>query len=195
MKHLVVVAHPREESFNRQVSRNYVAALKARGHDVVLRDLYTMNFQPVASAKDLVAMKTGVIAPDVKVEMDHISWCEVLTFIHPIWWIDRPAILKGWIDRVFALGFAYGYGGPTGARGGLHGRKAVVITSSGSTHEHFLESGKMAAILKVQDFGTMEFCGFEMIEHIHFAPVGTRSTPEMIAENHARIQAFVEEHF
>jgi len=131
VKHLVVLANPKETCFTRDACALYIEELRARGHEVVLRDLYAMNFNPVASADDLRGNMTGAVAADVKVEQDHVLWCDVLTFVHPIWWIDRPAILKGWVDRVMALGFAYGYS-PNGPIGKIAGRKAVLITSSGS---------------------------------------------------------------
>ena len=190
MNHLVVLAHPREGSFTREVCRLYVEELAARGHAVVLRDLYALKFNPVATVEDITGNRTGRVPADIKVEQDHLVWAEVVTLIHPIWWIDRPAILKGWIDRVFAIGFAYGYG-PNGPVGTLRGKKAVIITSAGSTQEHFDESGKMQAIRVAQDLGTMRFCAMEMLEHLHFSPVGSRSTPAMVEGYKERVREAV----
>lgn len=60
-----------------------------------------------------------------------VSWADTIIVIHPIWWWGAPAILKGWVDRVFSHGFAYTYG-PKGPEGLLAGKKALVFTSSGS---------------------------------------------------------------
>lgn len=194
MNHLVVLAHPGESSFTRDICRIYVEAVRARGHTVVLRDLYAMKFNPVATVEDITGNRTGKVAPDVKVEQDHVTWADVIVLIHPIWWIDRPAILKGYIDRVFAIGFAYGYG-PNGPVGTLKGKRAIIFTSAGSTQDHFDESGKMRAILMAQDQGTMRFCSIEMIEHVHFSPVGSRSTPGMIEGYKQRVGEVVRTHF
>lgn len=194
MNHLVVLAHPREGSFTRDICDIYVQAVRARGHDVVLRDLYAMKFNPVASAEDITGNRTGTVAADVKIEQDHLSWADVIALFHPIWWIDRPAILKGYIDRVFALGFAYGHG-PNGVVGTLKGKRAIVFTSAGSTQEHFDQSGKMQAIRVAQDIGTLEFCNIGMIEHVHFSPVGSRSTPEMVEGYKRRVEETVRAHF
>lgn len=194
MKVLVVLANPKTKCFTRDACATLCEEARARGHEVKLRDLYEMNFNPVASETDLRGNLTGDIAPDVAAEQALVRWADVIAFVHPVWWIDRPAILKGYVDRVFALGFAYGYAA-NGEVGSLAGRKAVLITSSGSTTENFAETGKADAMYIVQDTYTMEFCGLEMLGHLHFAPVGRRSSPQMIEGYHDTIRNFVREKF
>jgi NAD(P)H dehydrogenase (quinone) len=195
MKHLVVIAHPRIESFNMNVMRTYVDALEARGHEVVIRDLYRIGFNPVATPEDLNAMKDGMTIPeDIRVEQNHIRWADVITFIYPVWWISLPAILKGYVDKVFLFGFAYGHT-PDGVKGLLPGKKAVVFTSSGSKADHFQESGKLQSVNTAIQLGTMEFCALDMVDHIHFAPVGRFTTQEMVDQWTQDIRALVEENF
>lgn len=194
MKHLLVLAHPREQSFTRNVARTYMDAVTERGHEVVLRDLYAMSFNPVASAADIAAMRTGEIADDVQVEMGHVRAADVITFVAPVWWISTPAILKGWIDRVLVFGFAYGYGPDKRVRGLLAGKRGFVFTSSGSTTTEFLDTGKMAAIRTMWGIGTVEFCGVELLAHLHSAPVGSRSTETQIAGCLAEVRATVARH-
>lgn len=194
MNILVVLANPKAKCFTRDICRIYCDEAARLGHDVVLRDLYEMNFDPVATADDITGNLTGNIAPDVKLEQDHLRRADIVTFIHPIWWIDRPAILKGYVDRVFALGFAYGYAA-NGVQGTLRGKRGVIITSSGSPQEHFDQSGKMQAIRVAQDLGTMEFCDMEMLGHLHFAPVGRRSKPEDIEAYKQTVRDFVARNF
>lgn len=195
MKHLVILAHPREDSFTRQVARTYVEALQAAGHRVVLRDLYAIGFNPVASADDIAAMRTDKVAADVQVEMDHVREAQVISFVAPVWWISMPAILKGWIDRVMVSGFAYGYGPDRRVTGLLAGKQGIVFSSSGSTTQEFLDTGKLAAIRTMWGIGTVEFCGIQLLEHVHFAPVGTRSTPEMIEQYLQRVREVAQRHF
>lgn len=195
MNHLVVLAHPREGSFTRGVAAAYMEEVAARGHTIVLRDLYAMDFNPVASAADLAAMRTGVIAPDVAVEMEHVRRADVITFVAPVWWISTPAILKGWIDRVFVFGFAYGYGPDRRVTGLLEGKRGLVFTSSGSTTGEFLQTGKLAAIRTQWGIGTVEFCALRLLEHVHFAPVGSRSSPEMVAGYLDQVRSTARRHF
>lgn len=195
MKHLLVLAHPRPESFTRQVAATYSQAVQALGHQVVLRDLYAMRFNPVADGDEGRTRPQGPPAPDVQVEMDHLVAADVLTFVSPVWWIAPPAILKGWLDRVLrGGGFAYGYG-PNGPRGTLVGKRSLVFTSSGSTEREFVDSRKLDAIRVMWGVGTVEFCGMTLLDHQHFGPVGSRSTPAMVEGYLARVRDAVARHF
>ena len=194
MKHLVVLAHPRAASFTRQVADTYIDAVSARGHEVMLRDLYALRFNPVADEDEGRTRPQGEPAADVRAEMDHLLAADVVTFVSPVWWIAPPAILKGWLDRVLRGGFAYGYG-PHGPRGALQGKRSLVFTSSGSTEREFLDSRKLEAIRVMWGVGTVEFCGMTLLEHLHFGPVGSRSTPPMIQAYLERVRHAVRLHF
>lgn len=194
MKHLVVLAHPRTASFTRQVAAAYIDAVSALGHEVVLRDLYALRFNPVADGDEGRTRPQGDPAADVRVEMDFLVAADVVTFVSPVWWIAPPAILKGWLDRVLRGGFAYGYG-PNGPRGALQGKRSLVFTSSGSTEREFLDSRKLEAIRVMWGVGTVEFCGMTLLEHLHFGPVGSRSTPQMIEAYLERVRQAVRLHF
>lgn len=107
MKHLVVYAHPVAGSVNHQLLNSVLESLK--GHEVEVRDLNQLAFNPVLSSEDLAGQRRGEVATDVKTEQDFIREADVITFIYPIWWAGLPAILKGYVDRVFSYGFAYRY--------------------------------------------------------------------------------------
>ena len=107
MKHLVIYAHPNEQSLNGYLKQVVVEHLAKNGHEVKVRDLYQLNFNPVLSLEDMAGQRIGKVEEDVKKEQDYIVWADCITFIHPIWWTGLPAILKGYIDRVFSYGFAY----------------------------------------------------------------------------------------
>jgi len=195
MNHLVVASHPREDSFTMHVMRTYVDAVRARGHEVRVRDLYRMNFNPIASHHDLYWIRDGLQPPaDVLVEHGHMRWADVIALFYPVWWISAPAMMKGYIDRVFTLGFAYGHT-PAGVEGLLPGKKAIVFTSSGSTPQHFDASGKLRAVNVAIQLGTMEFCSYEMVAHKHFAPVGSRTRPGMVEAWTDEVRALVAAHF
>lgn len=194
-RHLVVLAHPRAKSFTRSVCDTWCDEMRSRGHEVVLRDLYAMNFDPVASADEAWTRPPTGPAPDVQVEMDHLVAADVVTFVSPVWWISPPAIMKGWLDRVLrGGGFAYGYG-PGGPRGSLVGKRGVVFTSSGSTEKEFVDSRKLDAIKVMWGAGTVEFCGIRLLDHLHFGPVGSRATPEMVAGYLQQVRNAAARHF
>ncbi len=195
MKHLIVLAHPRRESFTRRVCDTYIEAVLALGHEVLLRDLYEMQFNPVADAEEGRTRPGAPPAPDVQIEMDHLLAADVVAFVSPVWWIAPPALMKGWLDRVLrGGGFAYGHG-PTGPRGALVGKRSLVLTSAGSTVDEFERTGKLAAIRVMWGVGTVEFCGMQLLEHLHFGPVGSRSSPEMINGYLERVRLAVRLHF
>ena len=193
-RHLVVFAHPNAQSFNTRLCHAYVEELERRGHTVVWRDLYALKFDPVLTMDDFDGVRTGSAPPDVRIEQEHVAWADVITFISPIWWIGWPAMLKGYVDRVFSLGFAYRYT-PGGVEGCLAGKRAVIVTSSGSTMENFVETGKLAAVRTAQDAYTMEFCALAMVEHLHFAPVGRRTPPERFDRMVEEVRDLVRRHF
>jgi NAD(P)H dehydrogenase (quinone) len=149
-RHLVVFSHPNAQSFNAHVCRAYVEELEHRGHTVVLRDLYALKFDPVLRLEDFEGARGGSVPDDVRSEQAHVTRADVVTFISPIWWIGWPAMLKGYVDRVFALNFAYRYTA-TGVEGCLAGKRAVIITTSGSTAENWRETVNQAAYRTQQD--------------------------------------------
>jgi putative NADPH-quinone reductase len=102
MRALVVHAHPVAASFNRVLNELVCATLEARGHEVRNLDLYAENFMPVMSEAERLGYhdEGGNIAP-VRAHLEQLAWCSGLVFVYPTWWYGQPAILKGWLDRVF----------------------------------------------------------------------------------------------
>ena len=90
----------------------------------------------------------------------------MLTFISPLWWSGFPAMLKGYLDRVFCAGFTYvikdGDYLP-----GLSGKKGAIITTSGATAEELKSGGTLRALRTIYDEGLMEFSGIEMVRHLY----------------------------
>lgn len=136
MKVYVVYCHPSEKSFTAAARDRALAGLAAAGHDVRVTDLYADGFVPELSAWE----RTNHLSPpDTKPEIaeyaDSLHWCESLVFVYPTWWAGQPAMLKGWIDRVWVAGVAYELPeGATRIRPLLHNiRRLVVITSHGSS--------------------------------------------------------------
>jgi NAD(P)H dehydrogenase (quinone) len=102
MRALVVHAHPVAESFNRSLNKLVCATLQERGHEVRNLSLYAENFMPVLSpAERLAYHDEGRNIQPVRTHLEHLAWCTGLVFVYPTWWYSQPAILKGWLDRVF----------------------------------------------------------------------------------------------
>jgi NAD(P)H dehydrogenase (quinone) len=168
MKHLIVVAHPVFDSFTMSVARAYAAELEALGHSQITFDLYRRGFDPVLAAHEILATGSEQAAgADVAQAQWAIRDADVLTAIYPLWWLSMPAIMKGYVDRVFARGFAYeAHEGIV--RGLLSGKRAVLVTVSGAPLPLLVKSGGWNAVQTLQDTHVFRSVGFELLEHLHF---------------------------
>ncbi|MEN1990085.1 NAD(P)H-dependent oxidoreductase [Paenibacillus hubeiensis] len=171
MKHLIVYAHPHTDSFNKAILNTTVDVLESKGHEVVVRDLYALNFQPVLKAEDTLAMRAGQTPEDIAAEQKYITDADVITMIYPIWWTGLPAIIKGYIDRVFAFGFAYG-ANETGIVKLLTGKKGFIINTHGTPKEIYDQIGMTDALNMTSDTGIYDFVGIEPVGHILLGGVG-----------------------
>ena len=100
MNHLIIVAHPNNQSFNKAITDAVVESSREMGAETLLRDLYSLDFNPVLSWEELQAAARGIIPSEVRNEQLLISKADLITLIYPLWWMGFPAILKGYLDRV-----------------------------------------------------------------------------------------------
>ncbi|MCC8116562.1 MAG: NAD(P)H-dependent oxidoreductase, partial [Planctomycetes bacterium] len=118
------------------------------------------------------------IPPDIKREQDAVRKADVVAFIHPIWWFGLPAILKGWIDRVFSYGFAYGHDS-RGVKPLLAGKKAIIDnTARGDEKSSYDDTGYKDAITRLNDVGIYRFVGFDIILRRMFFSIPAKSDSE-----------------
>ncbi|MDO3413262.1 NAD(P)H-dependent oxidoreductase [Saccharibacillus sp. CPCC 101409] len=171
MKHLIVYAHPNTESLNRAILDTTAAALKKQGHEVIVRDLYELDFQPVLKPQDTAAMRVGDTPQDIKTEQELITQADAVTFIYPIWWTGLPAILKGYIDRVFAYNFAY-RSGDNGIVKMLSGKKGLIINTHGTPAAIYDRIGMSDALRATATVGILDFVGIESVGHLLFGSIG-----------------------
>jgi NAD(P)H dehydrogenase (quinone) len=195
MKHLVVVAHPVEDSFTMGLTRAYATELEDLGHSQRTYDLYRMGFSPVLAAHELAPVSADhPVSVDVAQAQDDLRAADVLTVIYPLWWLSMPAMMKGFIDRVFARGFAYDSLNGV-VHGLLAGKKAVLITLSGAPLPLLAKSGGWNAVQVLQDTHVFRSTGFELLEHLHFDEI-TPQLPEGLAKQHmARVRSCAWRHF
>ena len=194
MYHLIVIAHPRRRSFNMQLARAYADELSRRGHEIEVRDLYALQFDPVLSNRDIAAALHGRAPRDVRREQAAIRAAQVLTFIAPMWWSSFPAMMKGYIDRVFSQGFAYSVKGGR-YKALLTGKKGVIITTTAASAEELAAGGTRRAAKAIQDVGVMEFCGVEMLRHLYFNSVVPGMLEAAAKRNVELVRGFVRRNF
>ena len=181
MKVFIVHAHHEPKSFNGALTEAAVAALTDAGHEVRVSDLYAMDFDPVSDRRNFTtvgeadylkqqveeshASKNDGFAPDIEAELEKLDWCDVLIFQFPIWWFGLPAILKGWVDRVFAMERIYG-GGRWFDDGFFKGKRAMLSLTTGGGPGAFSENGIVGDIhahLHPINYGILRFVGFDVL--------------------------------
>ncbi|MBN2466513.1 MAG: NAD(P)H-dependent oxidoreductase [Deltaproteobacteria bacterium] len=169
MKVLVVYAHPNPKSFNHAVLESFTKGLADAGHRFDLVDLYDIGFNPCLSQDDFDRLAKRETPDDIKIQQEKVTDADGLAFIHPIWWTGPPAILKGWIDRVFFMGFAYNIDEKTGHYAGLlKHRKAMVIGTAAASETEAKAAGLEDAFKKIDTDGIFRFCGIATVEEVIF---------------------------
>lgn len=187
MNHLIVYAHPHEGSFNNAILDAAVGALKNKGHEVNVRDLYKLGFNPVLTNADTAALREGNPPADIKTEQEYLRKADFITFIYPIWWAGIPAILKGYVDRTFSYGFAYQYNSQGGIDKLFAGKKGAIINTYGTPGDIYEAIGMNNSLKQTSSSGIFEFCGVEVVEHFLFGGVTTVATDETRKEMLARV--------
>ena len=173
VKHAIIACHPEHRSFTLSVANRYAEAVQAHGHEALVRDLYRMRFNPVLRAKE----RQGQAADDVTKEWAILGKVDVFVLVYPIWFGTPPAMLKGYIDRVFGAGRMRGIGGEGGARELMAGKRLVSLTSSGSMRAWLAEKGVLGSLRTVYDRYFAEVFGFSETHSYHFDGV-TEGVPE-----------------
>jgi len=164
MKVLIVFTHPNVNSFNHALLENMVEGLKDAGHEIKVKDLYQENFDPILTANDLTQLHNNQIPEKIAREQEQLLWADSLVFIYPLWWFDRPAMLKGWFDVVLTNGLAFEYSNE-GVKGLLKHKKALVIITAGGSEQYFKDNDAIQLIHRPVTDGTLSFCGIEDVSH------------------------------
>lgn len=209
MNVFIVHAHPEPRSFNAALTERAVHTLRADGHTAVVSDLYAMRFDPVSDRRNFKSVKdpayykqqveeghahqTDSFADDLQQEMDKLFACDVLIFQFPLWWFSVPAILKGWVDRVFASTRIYG-GGKWYDKGVFVGKRAMCSVTLGGSESIVSPDGLNGdihdQILFHINHGMLAFTGFTVIRpFLVHGPA--RMTPEQRAAELDRYAASV----
>jgi len=190
MNAFIVLAHPEPHSFNGALVRAAQDSLRSVGHGVVLSDLYTMRFDPVSDRRNFASVKNSEFfkqqieemyatevhgfAPDVEAELRKMEACDLMIWQFPLWWFSLPGILKGWVDRVFAMGRTYG-GERFYENGVFKGKRALISLTTGGPGEVYVKggwNGDIHAILRPIQRGILRFTGWEVLApNIVYAPV------------------------
>lgn len=183
MNVLIVHAHENSNSFSSALAHTAKERFESKGHTVSFTDLYQKGFNPVAGKHDFKntsdtsyykyaleqfnANTTNSFAADLQEEMKLLEQADVLILNFPLWWFGMPAILKGWVDRVLAYGFAYGGDYGLYQDGKFKGKKAFLSITTGSPASYYTKEGMhgraLEDILKNINEGVLGLIGFEVL--------------------------------
>ena len=165
-KALLVIGNPNPVSYNHAILDVCKKQLALRKCSCETRDLYSLKFNPCLSADDFQTMSKKQIPRDIAEEQKWIKWSDLMILIYPIWWASCPAIVKGYIDRVFSSGFAY-HIEKDGIRPGLVGKKIVLINTYGQPKSFYYPKFENAMKIVV-DEGIFEWSGMKVMKHQFF---------------------------
>ena len=195
MNILVVLGHPQPGSFNHAIAEATVSALKNNCHEVIFHDLCRERFDPALPGGEIPT--DGEVAPVVQKHCRELSKAEGIVIVHPNWWGQPPAVMKGWVDRVFRPGVACefkeddsGEGIPVGL---LKARAAVVFNTSNTPEERELEvfGDPLETLWKACIF---DLCGIKEFHRRNFGVI-VISTPEQRTEWLKEVETMIREIF
>ena len=179
MNILVIVAHPDKSSFNRAIAEACSKTLVENGHEVIFHDLYEEQFDPVLPANEIP--KDAELPPDIQQHCREILQADGIVIVHPNWWGQPPAILKGWVDRIIRPGVAYefleGDDGEGVPRGLLKANCVVIFNTSNTetSREKTVFGDPLEALWKHCIFG---LCGVQNIYRRMFNIIVTSTDEE-----------------
>ncbi|MDP3852429.1 NAD(P)H-dependent oxidoreductase [Phenylobacterium sp.] len=188
MRHALIIAHPNPKSFTHSVARAYSTAIAAQGHEVVERDLYAMGFDPCLKREEVPTGEGYQTSPDAAAERARLAAVDVFAFFYPWWFNAPPAILKGYVDRIFCTGFGYrpGFGGTEPM---LTGRKLISFSSSGAPDSWVRQTGALSSLIAVFDCHLAAVCGLQLVDHVHLGGVVPDITQESVEDMLAEVRA------
>jgi NAD(P)H dehydrogenase (quinone) len=175
----VILAHPNRGSFNHAIAETAVVALKVNGHRVFFHDLYAERFDPILTNAEIP--RDAPLDPVISRHCEEIAEAEGIVIVHPNWWGQPPAILKGWVDRVIRPGVAYRFlDGDSGAgvpMGLLNAKVALVFNTSNTAQERerTIFGDPLENLWKTCIFS---FCGVPLFHRRMFSVVVTSSEEE-----------------
>jgi NAD(P)H dehydrogenase (quinone) len=167
MKILNILSSHYQQSFNSVLMNTFNDALIEKNHKTEIIDLYNINFNPVMRGDDFNQFFNKPLSAEIIDYQKRIKEAEILTFFYPVWWNDMPAIMKGWVDRVFAKDFAYNINDEIASGLLSHIKKVILVCTLGNNEKETKESGIENAMRLKEELGVFRYSGIENVEH-HF---------------------------
>lgn len=191
----IILAHPNQSSFNHAIADTAARTLRGLGHDVLYHDLHAERFDPILPAEEIP--KGAKLPPQIEKHCQEIAAADGIVIVHPNWWAQPPAILKGWADRVLRQGVAYAFGTNDKGEGvpvGLLKAKCAVVFNTSNTPlecERAVFGDPLENLWKTCIF---DFCGVKNFHRRLYSVVVT-STPRQRQEWLKDVEATIRDCF
>lgn len=189
-RHAVILCHPDERSFNAAVAHTYCETVRSLGQQPILRDLYRLGFDPVLKAGERSVTEPLKLSGDVAAELESIRGADVFVLVYPIWFGTPPAMIKGYVERVFGSEFSYRDVHARRPHPLLSGKHLLSITSSGSTATWLDLSGAWMSLRNVFDNYLAKAFSMASSEHLHLESVVEGMTESSGREKLDRVKSF-----
>jgi NAD(P)H dehydrogenase (quinone) len=188
LKHAIIFAHPNSASFTASMAEAYRDTVTESESSAIVRDLYLEKFDPCLSEDEFPWASNTKIHDDVARERELLKDVNVFALFYPLWLNSPPAVMKGYLERVFGMGFAYGHG-----RGGneplLQGRKLISFSSSGAPMDWMVQTGAWQALRTLFDSHFAAVCGIDLVDHVHFGAIVPGIRADAVATHAAIVRA------
>lgn len=169
MKKIVVInGHPDRESFNTAIAETYINSAEASGAEVRYIAIGTLDFNPNLQFGYRQRME---LEPDLVKALEDLQWSDHQIWIHPVWWLGMPAIMKGFFDRAFLPGITFKSDKKGGSEGLLNAKSARIITTAGDVSLKLYEEEYQSSGLIQLKKGILEYCGISSIETHFIGPL------------------------
>jgi NAD(P)H dehydrogenase (quinone) len=163
MHALIVVAHPKPSSATHAVAARVAEGVRRAGHSAEIADLAAEGFDPRFTEHDIaVHRERRAAAAEVLSEQARIDRADALVLVYPVYWWSFPALLKGWIDRVFANGWAYDEARGTPLARKLGGLPVYLAAIGGADWRTYARHGYFGAMRTQIDHGIFDYCGAQV---------------------------------
>lgn len=166
MHALIVIAHPNSGSFTHGLARCVAEGISQSGaaHTVEIADLSAEGFDPRFTKADIgVHLRENPPSEEVSAEQARLNRADALVLVYPVYWWSMPALLKGWIERVFANGWAYDEGTDGKLVKGLQHLPVHLIASAGANQRTYARHGYFGAMRTQIDHGIFDYCGARVV--------------------------------